>query len=146
MNKVAIVLLTALAAGCVEDADEANTEAQAPQDVLMHDTLPEDATPAADTAGALTAVLEEWTVRLARDTIEAADGPTTFRARNNGSLPHVLEVEGAGEEWVTDTIAPGEWATLQAELTPGTYEVYCPLDAERGNHRELGMITRLVVR
>lgn len=148
MKKTTIVLVSALAAmaaGCLGEEEEANPEAQAPEDVLMHDTLPGDATPVADTTGALTVVLEEWTVRPARDTIEAANGPTVFRVRNNGTHPHVLEVEGQGQEWETDTIQPGEWVTLEADLTPGIYELYCPLDAERGSHQELGMTAPLVV-
>lgn len=146
MKKIAIVLLAALATGCLSEEEEANPDAQAPENVLMHDTLPEEAIAEADTAGALTVIMEEWTVRLARDTIEAANGPTVFRARNNGSQPHLLAIEGEGQEWATDTIPPGEWSTLEAELTSGVYEVYCPLEADRGNHRDLGMTEPLVVR
>lgn len=145
MRQMAIVLAAVLAVACSRE-EHANPEAEAPEDVLMQDTLPEDAVQPGDSAGAVTVVLNEWRVRLARDTIEAADGPTIFRVRNNGTYPHMLEVEGQGEEWATDTIPPGDWVTLEAELQPGTYEVYCPIEGEHGNHQRLGMTDELVVR
>lgn len=145
MTMTAGAMALVLTAACSDD-EAGETDARAPEDVLMHDTLPEPAMAPGDTAGAFTVVLNEWRVRLARDTIEAANGPTVFRARNNGTYPHILEVEGQGNEWATDTIQPGEWATLEADLQPGTYEVYCPIEGEHGNHRQQGMTERLVVR
>ena len=62
-------------------------------------------------------------------------GTYTFRAVNDGSVDHALEVEGGGVEEETDTIAPGESGELTVELGAGTYELYCPI----GNHREQGM-------
>ncbi len=89
--------------------------------------------------------MDEWNIRLARDTVTTA-GPTTFRVRNNGEYAHVLEVEGQGNEWVSDTIPPGDWVTLETRLEPGSYELYCPIDGEHGDHSERGMVTHLVVR
>jgi plastocyanin len=146
MKKLTIALaLAALPLACSNE-ELGNEEAQVPENVLMHDTLPEAAATPADTAGALTVILTEWNVRLARDTIDTSDGPTRFRARNNGQYPHILEVEGQGQEWMTDTIPPGDWAELEARLQPGTYEVYCPIEGEHGVHEERGMIAHLVVR
>lgn len=145
MRRIAIVLTAALAVACSSE-EEANPESEAPQDVLMHDTLPDAATGTADTTGAFTVVLNEWTVRLSRDTIDVVSGPTVFRARNNGTYAHILEVEGQGSEWKTAEIQPGEWATLEVQLQPGTYEIYCPIDDEHGTHQEMGMTAELVVR
>lgn len=145
MKKIAILLLAGLAAAC-GDTEVGDPEAETPENVLMHDTLPESAVVEADTAGALTVVLNEWRVRVARDTIEAVEGPTVLRARNNGTYAHRLAIEGQGEEWTSDEIAPGEWGVLEAELRPGTYDVYCPVEDEHGVHRDMGMIDRLVVR
>lgn len=143
MKKLVIVALALLAVGC-EREEVGEEEAQPPENVLMQDTLSPDAQPA-DTAGALTVILEEWTIRLARDTVPAAS-PTVLRVRNNGEVPHILEVEGQGNEWMTDTIPPGEWRSLEADLTPGRYEVYCPIESDLGVHADLGMRTWLVVR
>lgn len=61
----------------------------------------------------------------------------TFSVTNHGMHPHNLEIEGEGVELLlfeTD-LAPGETRTVQAELPPGEYEVYCPVD----DHADFGM-------
>lgn len=88
--------------------------------------------------------LAEWTVGAAPDTVDA--GRITFEVMNAGDYPHILEVEGQGIEQETDTIPAGGRTTLQADLQPGEYELYCPLVNRYGNHSEQGMRTRLVVR
>jgi uncharacterized cupredoxin-like copper-binding protein len=63
-------------------------------------------------------------------------GPYVFRAVNVGNVTHSLRIEGNGiEEQQTRDIGPGESADLAVILSPGTYELDCPVD----NHEELGM-------
>jgi uncharacterized cupredoxin-like copper-binding protein len=65
-----------------------------------------------------------------------------FRVTNNGTIEHNFEVEGQGiEEEFDANLSPGETKTMQLDLEPGAYEVYCPVD----NHRELGMEIQLTV-
>lgn len=94
-------------------------------------------------AEAITVTLTEWRVGLPVDTISA--GQRTFRAVNSGTVVHRLEVEGNGREWQTSDIRPGAEATLTADLRPGTYEVYCPVETDGPDHDERGMRTVLVV-
>jgi plastocyanin len=69
-------------------------------------------------------------------------GAQVFRVTNNGASEHNFEVEGQGiEEQFESNLSPGETRTLQLDLAPGTYEVYCPV----GNHREQGMEMQLTV-
>jgi uncharacterized cupredoxin-like copper-binding protein len=69
-------------------------------------------------------------------------GSQIFRVTNNGAAAHNFEIEGQGiEEKFEDNLAPGETKTMQLDLEPGAYEVYCPV----GNHREQGMETQLTV-
>jgi uncharacterized cupredoxin-like copper-binding protein len=70
-----------------------------------------------------------------------APGTYTFEATNDGGVDHALEIEGNGIEEVTDTIAPGESASVTVDLETGTYEMYCPI----GNHRDLGMSGEVTV-
>jgi uncharacterized cupredoxin-like copper-binding protein len=93
--------------------------------------------------GTVSATLTEWSVALAPATLPA--GEVTFRVVNAGTIHHALEVEGEGVEEETEHLQPGRDGTLTVRLPPGTYEVYCPVDDETGDHRELGMTTRLVV-
>src|SRR5215213_5364693 len=63
-------------------------------------------------------------------------GAYVFRAVNVGNVVHSLRIEGNGiEEQETRDIGPGESADLTVTLSPGTYELDCPV----GNHEELGM-------
>ena len=87
------------------------------------------------------AELSEWTIRLSEATVPA--GPVAFTVTNSGSIPHALEVEGQGTERETPLIQPGASATLTLTLTPGTYEVYCPVGQD--SHKKLGMETHLKV-
>jgi plastocyanin len=77
----------------------------------------------------------EFKITPAKLAVEQA-GTTTIEVVNDGKSDHSLEVEGASGEVETDTIPPGESATLEVDLgEPGTYEMYCPI----GNHRKMGM-------
>ena len=62
-------------------------------------------------------------------------GTYTFDVTNDGGVDHALEIEGSDLEQETETIGPGESASLTVDLESGTYELYCPI----GNHRDLGM-------
>lgn len=105
----------------------------------------------ADTAH-VEATLGEWSIALSVDTVAA--GPVHFMIRNAGSVAHTFEVEREGNgddeaeatEWKTETIAAGAETTLAADLAPGTYEIYCPLEDEHGDHEDKGMKTTLIVR
>lgn len=99
---------------------------------------PEDAS-----VPSIEATLAEWSVALSRDSVAA--GPVTINVRNTGTVPHRLEVEGGGQEWVTDDIAPGGDVTMSLALEPGEYQVYCPIVAGGTNHAERGMRTTLRV-
>jgi len=70
---------------------------------------------------------------------KVAAGPVRFYVSNNGPSPHALAIDGIKDR--TPNIKTGEKATLQVDLKPGTYTLYCPT----GAHRVLGMKTRFVV-
>jgi uncharacterized cupredoxin-like copper-binding protein len=91
----------------------------------------------------ITVVLTEFSVQLDRDTIPP--GVVRFRVRNNGAEEHALVVEGMGHRLSTDLIDPGEWAVLDADLDPGEYDVYCPVESPLGDHAGQGMTARLTV-
>jgi glucose/arabinose dehydrogenase/uncharacterized cupredoxin-like copper-binding protein len=73
---------------------------------------------------------------------ELPAGPTTFAVTNNGTMAHNFEIEGQGLEQVfEENLQPGESNTLQVDLPPGDYRVYCPV----GNHAAQGMELTLTV-
>jgi uncharacterized cupredoxin-like copper-binding protein len=66
----------------------------------------------------------------------AKTGTVTFEVKNDGQIAHALEVEGNGVEQETDSIQPGQSATLTVDLSKaGKYEMYCPIDG----HKDKGM-------
>jgi uncharacterized cupredoxin-like copper-binding protein len=69
-------------------------------------------------------------------------GTYTFHAVNNGKVTHSLEIEGNGiEKKLSSELQPGASGNLTVALTPGTYEIYCPVD----NHRGMGMKGEITV-
>jgi uncharacterized cupredoxin-like copper-binding protein len=66
----------------------------------------------------------------------AKTGTYAFKAMNNGTTTHALEVEGNGVEAKTGNISPGSSATLKVKFSKnGSYEIYCPVDS----HKQQGM-------
>lgn len=99
---------------------------------------------ATDTAArTIQARLTEWSVALSEDNVPA--GRVVIEVTNAGTVEHALEVEGQGMEIETGTIPPGGTARMQADLRPGSYEVYCPVSSGGVNHREQGMVATLIV-
>jgi len=76
----------------------------------------------------------DFTLSPSTVTIDAP-GTYTFEATNDGGVDHALEIEGNGVAKETETIGPGESASVTVDLETGTYEMYCPIS----NHRDLGM-------
>ena len=75
---------------------------------------------------------------------ELAAGSVRFNIVNNGATPHSFVLEGEGiRKTLANTLQPGETARLNADLTPGTYTVFCPVG--EGAHRAQGMELQLRV-
>ena len=71
------------------------------------------------------------------------DDPGTYRfdVVNEGQVAHALEIEGEGIEEETETLEPGERATLNVTLEAGEYELYCPVS----DHADQGMTGKIEV-
>ena len=86
-------------------------------------------------------------VRLVENKIEmpaeVAPGKTAFVVTNAGTKKHNFGVQGEGlDKKFLTTVEPNETKTLQVDLKPGTYKVYCPV----GEHEEHGMKRQLTVK
>ena len=72
----------------------------------------------------------------------SATGTYAFKAVNDGTTTHALEVEGNGVEEKTSDISPGSTKTLRVTFSKdGSYDIYCPIDG----HRQQGMKGVVVV-
>lgn len=137
----AFVLPALILTGCPGEGEPGTEQADttAMDTVQAADTLNPD-TMAADTvAGEVQVSLTDFSIEMP-ETLPA--GPTTFRVSNDGAVEHNFEVEGQGlEEELEENLAPGDTGTLQVDLEPGTYEIYCPV----GDHDDRGMRMELTV-
>jgi uncharacterized cupredoxin-like copper-binding protein len=147
-----IALSILLAAGCGDrgenpDAaagdDAAADTGQAATDAAGGAATPPS--PAQPDSAAFTARLAEWRIELSADTLTA--GPAVVAVTNEGTVPHALEVNGEfGGRWRSLPVAPGGTITMTMHLSQGTYQVFCPLDNDAGDHSERGMTASFVVR
>lgn len=69
-------------------------------------------------------------------------GKVAFNVENGGKEDHAFEIEGNGIEGKTNTLARGNSESLEVDLRPGTYTVYCPVK----DHAKRGMKTTITVR
>jgi uncharacterized cupredoxin-like copper-binding protein len=100
-----------------------------------------------------TVLIKETEFKLSPSSITLSKpGTYAFKAENEGSMQHSLEIEGkgvkseegeGGEAELEQTLNPGESGVLAVTFQkPGTYEMYCPVDA----HEQEGMKGEVVVK
>ena len=98
-------------------------------------------TAAADSAkGSVDVKLTEYKIEMPAS---VSAGATTFKVTNTGKEAHGFEIEGNGiEKALKPRLKKGESGSLQVDLKPGTYEVYCPVLG----HKRRGMSLNLTVK
>ena len=74
------------------------------------------------------------------DTLPA--GRVAFNVENGGKETHAFEIEGNGIEAKTNELSRGNTASLEVDLKPGTYTIYCPVDG----HKDKGMKKTITVK
>ncbi|HUP66450.1 MAG TPA: copper-binding protein [Thermoanaerobaculia bacterium] len=139
-----IALALALTAGLTacEPAHEQIVHPTTASDAISSGAAPDPGPTASTTApsdGTVAVRLTDYAIEMPTT---LPPGPTTFQIANAGSEDHNFEIEGNGiEKELPAPLKPGESGTLDADLLPGNYEIYCPV----GDHDEKGMRARLRV-
>ena len=81
--------------------------------------------------------------KFSKPDASAKAGKVTINLTNDGATPHAIEIEDVnGKDVESKTIQPGQNTKLSANLKPGKYEFYCPVDS----HKQQGMKGELTVR
>jgi plastocyanin len=75
-------------------------------------------------------------------TLSAKAGTVTLVMKNPSGVPHAVAVEGHGVDKDGKTVTAGGTSTVTADLKPGTYTFYCPVDG----HEAAGMKGTLTVK
>jgi uncharacterized cupredoxin-like copper-binding protein len=92
------------------------------------------------TKGSVEVKLTEYRIEMPAS-VDA--GATTFNVTNTGKDTHGFEIEGNGiEKALKPRLKKGENGSLQVDLKPGTYKVYCPVLG----HKMRGMSLNLTVK
>jgi len=85
---------------------------------------------------------EDGSLRFERTAVRAAAGRAWIEMRNPSNIPHAIGVRGEGVEEIGETVGKGGTSSVEADLEPGAYDLFCPV----GSHEQAGMTARLVVR
>jgi uncharacterized cupredoxin-like copper-binding protein len=93
------------------------------------------------TSAATSVPVSETEFKIALPKTTLAAGSYSFEVKNDGKIDHDLVIEGNGVNAKTPTIAPGKSATLNVDLKPGAYDVYCSIPG----HKQAGMDVKLTV-
>jgi plastocyanin len=137
-SAAALAIAVALLTACGDDSSDAGS-APPPAETSSESA---ETSPPADSGEtqSITATEGEMFIELSTDELSA--GSTTIEVVNDGSATHDLVVERDGEDVEgTDSIAPGDSATLTVDLEPGEYVFYCSI----ANHRAMGMEVTVTV-
>ena len=140
--RTALLALLLLAVACSSDDPGDLSQKSPSQSSNDTSTPPQMAEPTAATPPGSTPQevhLIEYAIHMP-DTM--APGRVAFNIENGGKEKHAFEIEGNGIEEKTDELTGGSTASLEVELRPGTYTVYCPVKG----HSEKGMKKTLVVK
>jgi uncharacterized cupredoxin-like copper-binding protein len=90
--------------------------------------------------GSVEVTLTEYKIEMPAS---VSAGATTFKVTNTGKETHGFEIEGNGiEKTLKPRLKKGASGSLQVDLKPGTYEVYCPVLG----HKRHGMSLNLTVK
>jgi plastocyanin len=81
---------------------------------------------------------------FSKKSLTASGGNVTVAMANpaGNQAPHAIEIEGNGVEKSGQVVSAGGTSTVTADLKPGKYEFYCPVD----DHRADGMEGTLTVK
>jgi uncharacterized cupredoxin-like copper-binding protein len=81
-------------------------------------------------------------LKFDKSSLQAKAGKVTITMDNPSSLPHAVSIDGNGVDEDGNTVEKGGKSTVSADLKPGTYKFYCPVDG----HRQAGMEGTLTVK
>jgi plastocyanin len=91
---------------------------------------------AAGGGGKLTLSADPSQLKFDKSTLSAKAGSVTITMDNPSGIPHAIAVEGNGVDKDGETVQKGGTSTVTAELKPGTYTFYCPVDGHKAAGRK----------
>ena len=129
----ALLLATALIAGCGGDDDE--------ESAATPEATQEPAADGGGGGGSETVAVSspaDGSLKFDQSELTAPAGEVTFAYDNPSQVPHAFAIDDV--EGATDTITESK-GEVTVELEPGSYTYFCPV----GSHRQAGMEGTLTV-
>ncbi len=83
----------------------------------------------------------DGSLRFERTAARTTSGRVAIEMANPSEVPHAIGIRGKGVDETGETVGNGGTSRVEADLEPGTYELFCPV----GGHEEAGMTATLVV-
>jgi plastocyanin len=102
-------------------------------------------TPSGSAGGASTVKISadpSGALKFDKDKLSAKSGKVTITMDNPSPVAHAVAIKGGGASSVGKTVDKGGVSTATADLKPGSYEFYCPVDG----HEQAGMKGTLTVK
>jgi uncharacterized cupredoxin-like copper-binding protein len=127
-----------LVAGCGSSDDSSSTAAETTS------STDAGATASSGASGGEQVKISETEYKLSPSDVTVKPGTVTFEVTNDGQTVHNLEIEGPDDEQeLASDLQPGDSGEVSVDLsTPGTYEMYCPVD----DHKGMGMTGEITVK
>ena len=119
--------------------ESSEAEAKGPETTTEATTTSATTTTTTSAATSVPVTETEFKIAVPKSTLPA--GSYSFEVKNDGKIEHDLVIEGNGVDEKTPTIEAGKTATLEVDLKPGTYDVYCSIPG----HKQAGMDVKLTV-
>jgi uncharacterized cupredoxin-like copper-binding protein len=141
----ALVLSLAGAAGC-GGGDDNNDNSSSTTDTTTTATTPTETTTTPSGGGGASNLKVDadpsGALKFTKSTLNANAGKVTIKMGNPSPVPHAIGIKGNGVTVDGDTVNKDGVSTVSADLKPGKYEFYCPVDG----HEQAGMKGTLTVK
>jgi plastocyanin len=136
--------LTALAiAGCGGSSNNEKSASSSSSNATSTPTATATAASNSSSGGGETIKLaaDKSALKFDKSSLTAKAGKVTLVMSNPSGIPHAVAIEGNGVDVDGKTVGNGGTSTASADLKPGKYEFYCPVDG----HKAAGMKGTLTV-
>ncbi len=139
-----LACMVLLASGCGGDDNNSSDTTAANTETTTTDTTATNtgAAPAGKATTLKVAADPGGQLKFDKASLSAPAGKVTIVMDNPSSVPHAVAIEGNGVDVDGETVEKGGVSKATAELKPGTYEFYCPVDG----HADAGMKGDLTVK
>jgi plastocyanin len=137
------LLMTAAIAGCGGDDTSSSSSESSSGSATTPPAQTETTASGSSSSGELKIAADpSGALKFNTTALDAKAGKVTIVMDNPSPVPHAVSIEGNGQDAEGNTVEKGGKSKVSADLKPGKYVFYCPVDG----HRQAGMKGDLTVK